>query len=200
MDLTLSLALVAGLLAAGSAEMPITPTAVAYSHSAEESSDAKMCEMTATLTNPVPPERVTLSAFAGYDKNEASIAVGFIVGASRQLPSGSLDMVEVSSAAIVSDNFNSADELDHEVWGEGDGLFLAATADAETANRLLKAVAAGGFYLTVSGNEPDIANWTYKVKAGAPSDIQKGFDQCLGNLEPAIISLRPAKAQLHSAH
>ena len=142
------------------------------------------------------PEYVTISVFAGFDKNEAAIAVGFMVGASMQAHRVDPDIVDLASAAIVSDSFNSADELDHGISGEGDGLFMAATADAGTANRLLEAVTARGFYLTLSTNEPDISDWTYKVTSGAPTDAKERFTQCLAELEPGIVSLRSAPRKL----
>ena len=187
-------ALSATLLAGEPGDAPIAPLLVEYSNSTEETGSAKICEIIATLTNPGPPERVTVSTFAGYDKSEAAIAVGFMVGAAKQSPAGDLDVFDVTSAAFVSDSFNTADELDHEVSGEGDGLFMAATADAEVANRLLKAVVAGGFYLALSGDEPDVADRIYKVKGAPPAEVRQRFARCLDELEPGIVSLRHAGA------
>ena len=201
MYVTLSFAaLSASLLASVPGNAPVVPLSIEYFNSAGDSSEANLCEMIVTLTNPAPPEHVTLSAFAGYDKVEGAIAVGLVVGASKQLPGGDLEIVDVTSAAIISDDFNSADEFDHEVSGEGDGLFMAATVDAGIANRLLEAVAAGGFYLTVSGNEPDISSWTYKVKGGAPADVSGRFARCLDELDPGIVSLRSAHTPLPRTH
>jgi hypothetical protein len=193
MYLTLTLAaLAATVLASGPGNAPIDPLSIEYSNSAEESNEAKICEMVAVLTNIGSPERVTISAFAGYDKVEAAIAVGFVVGAAKLSSDGDLEIIEVTSAAFTSDSFNSADELDHEVSGEGDGLFMAATAEGQVANRFLRSVAAGGFYLTLSGDDPEVSDWTYKVKNGPPTEVRERFARCLDELEPGTVSLREA--------
>jgi hypothetical protein len=185
-------ALAATFLASAQLSQPITPLSIEYSNSAEESGEAKICEIVAVLRNLGPPERVTISAFAGYDKSEGAVAVGFMVGVAKQSFDGDLEIVNVTSAAFTSDSFNSADELDHEVSGERDGLFMAATADADVANRFLRSVVAGGFYLTISSDDPETSDWTYRVKDGPPAEVQERFARCLDDLELSTVSLREA--------
>jgi hypothetical protein len=190
--LPLVAALSATLLVSVPGNVSISPLSIQYSNSAEEDRDAKICEIVVTLTNAGPPEHVTVSVFADYDKVEAAIAVGFMVAAAKESSAGDLEMIDVTSAAFTSDSFNSADELDQEMSGEGDGFFMAATTDADVAVRFLRSVAAGGFYLTLSGDAPGVSDWTYKVKGGPPAEVQERFARCLDQLEPGTVSLLKA--------
>ena len=78
--------------------------------------------------------------------------------------------------------------MDHEVYG--DGTMMAATADREVATRFLKSVAAGGFFLFLSGDQPEGQDWTYRIEEGPPPDIQQYFAECLDSLIPSTVSLR----------
>jgi hypothetical protein len=93
-------ALAAGFLASGFGNPPIVPLSIEYANSDEENSVAKICELIITLTNAGPPQQVTVSVFAGYDKLEAAIAVGFMAGAAKQSPAGN-HQIDVTSAALI---------------------------------------------------------------------------------------------------
>jgi hypothetical protein len=181
-------ALAASILNPAPGSQPIVPLAIKYFNSAAQSRDTRICEIVATLANAVPPQRVTISAFAEYDKGEGAIVVGFMVGAAHQLSSGDLEDLNVTSAALISDSFSSADEFDYEVTG--DGLFLARTSDEEVAGRFLRSVANGGYYLVLSGDDPETPGWIYKVRSGPSADVQQRFANCLENLAPGAMSLR----------
>jgi hypothetical protein len=183
-------ALAASILASASGSQPIVPLAIEYFISAAESRDAKICEIVAALANPGLPQRVTISAFVEYDKGEGGIVVGFMVGAAHQLSSGDLEDLNVTSAALISDSFSSPDEFDYEVTGGGDGLFLARTSDEEVAGRFLRSVANGGYYLLLSGDDPETPGWIYKVGSGPSAGVQERFANCLEKLAPGAMSLR----------
>jgi hypothetical protein len=166
----------------------IVPANVQYASSVDENGQAKICQIVATITNAVPPERVDFTAFAGYDKLEGAVAVGFLAGAAKRSPSGEFELVAVASAAFNSTMFNSADELDHEI--SGDGTVMAATADGPTADRFLRSVTTGDFYLTLSSDQPEIGDWTYEIADGPPDDVQQSFAACLQELVPGTVSFK----------
>jgi hypothetical protein len=183
-------ALAASILTSAPGSQPIVPLAIDYFNSAAQSRDAKICEIVAALANAGPPQRVTISAFAEYDKGEGAIVVGFVVGAEHQLSSGDLEDLNVTSAALISDSFSSADEFDYEVTEGGDGLFLARTSNEEVARRFLRSVANGGYYLVLSDDDPETPGWIYKVRSAPSAGVQQRFANCLENLGPGAMSLR----------
>jgi len=164
----------------------IVPTTVKYSSSVDENSQAKICQIVATITNAAPPERVDFTAFAGYDKLENAVAVGFLVGAAKRLPSGEFELLMVASAAFNSTTFNSADELDHEV--SGDGTIMAATSDGAIAERFLRSVTSGGYLVTLSSDQPEVRDWTYRIADRPPDDVQQSFATCVQELVPSTVS------------
>jgi len=168
----------------------IVPDDIAYASRIDENGQAKICEIVLTITNSSPPERVDFTTFAGYDKLENAAAVGFLMGAAKQSDSGELELVPISSGAFNSATFNSPDEMDHEV--SGDGTIMAATADSLAADRFLESVGEGDFYLTLASDEPEIRDWTYKIASRPPADVQQSFATCLEKLLPSTVSLRRA--------
>jgi len=194
-------ALWASLLSPAPGSEPIVPLSVEFSNSSNENGEAKICELTAELTNSESPERVTISAFGGYDKLEGAMFVGLLAGAANPSASGDFEAVSVTSAALISDSFNSADELDHDLPGVGDdGIFMAVTTDVKVASRFLKSIADGGYYLTLSGDDAEVTSWTYKVKKSPPAEVQQRFKKCLEELEPGAISLRASHLAARLGH
>lgn len=166
----------------------IIPADVEYASNAAESGDAKVCQIVVAITNATTPERIGFMAFAAYDKLEGIFAVGFLIGASERSPSGEFGLANISSAAFNSARFNSPDEMDHEI--SGDGTIIAATSDARSAGRFLESVAVGNFYLTLSAEEPERRDWRYKIESSPPVDVQQSFAACLDQLPPNAASGR----------
>ena len=109
----------------------VMPDALEYAGAIAEDEEVRICEIVLTITNSIPPERVTFTAFAGYDKLENSVATGFLLGAASLSGPGEFELVTISSGAFNSETFDSPVDMDHEVYG--DGMMMAATADREVA-------------------------------------------------------------------
>ncbi len=166
----------------------VLPDALEYAGAIAEDEEVRICEIVLTITNSIPPERVTFTAFAGYDKLERSVAAGFLLGAASLSGPSEFRLVTISSGAFNSETFDSPVDMDHEVYG--DGMMMAATVDREVATRFLKSVVAGGFLLFLSGDQPDSQDWTYRIEEGPPPDIRQYFAECLDSLIPRAVSLR----------
>ncbi|RWB73033.1 MAG: hypothetical protein EOQ50_18930 [Mesorhizobium sp.] len=162
----------------------IVPDAIGYTYNLDETDDAKICEITLDMQNPATPELVEFTAFAGYDKSNASVAIGFITMAAHQPLSEELQLLDLSAATFTFHTFRSADDMDYEV--HKDGGIMAATLDRVVASNFLQAFVGGDFELTLATAG---STWSYKISAAPPAEVQNGFAKCLEELLRSSVSL-----------
>ncbi|BCM20901.1 hypothetical protein [Mesorhizobium sp. J8] len=186
---------VAGIIPSAALADPIVPDAVSYAYNFDETNDAKICEITLDMQNPATPELVEFTAFAGYDKSNASVAIGFItMMAAHQPMSEELQLLDLSAATFTSHTFRSADDMDYEV--HKDGGIMAATLDRVVARNFLQAFVGGDFELTLA-TAGSGSTWSYKISAAPPAEVQNGFAKCLeGLLRPSVSLLDGADGLL----
>lgn len=169
----------------------IVPDAIGYTYNLDETDDAKICEIILDMQNPATPELVEFTAFAGYDKSNASVAIGFITMAVHQPLSEELQLLDLSAATFTSHTFRSADDMDYEV--HKDGGIMAATLDRVVASNFLQAFVGGDFELTLATAGAAGATSSYRISTAPPAEVQNGFTKCLEEL------LRPSVSLLHGA-
>ncbi|RWM22788.1 hypothetical protein [Mesorhizobium sp.] len=167
----------------------IVPDVIGYTYNLDETDDAKICEIILDMQNPTTPELVEFTAFAGYDKSNASVAIGFITMAAHQPLSEELQLLDLSAATFTSRTFRSADDMDYEV--HKDGGIMAATLDRVVASNFLQAFVGGDFELTLAIAAS--ATSSYRISTAPPAEVQNGFAKCLEEL------LRPSVSLLHGA-
>jgi hypothetical protein len=168
----------------------IVPDAISYTYNRDETDDAQICEITLDMQNPATPELVEFTAFAGYDKSNESIAIGFIMMAAHQPLSEELQLLDLSAATFTSPIFRSVDHMDYEV--HKDGGIMAATLDRVVARDFLQAFVGGDFELTLA-TAGSGSTWSYKISAAPPTEVQNSFARCLEEL------LRPSVSLLNEA-
>lgn len=169
----------------------IVPDAIGYTYNLDETDDAKICEIILDMQNPATPELVEFTAFAGYDKSNESVAIGFITMAAHQPLSEELQLLDLSAATFTSPTFRSVNDMDYEV--HKDGGIMAATLDRVAASNFLQAFIGGDFELTLATAGPQSTNFSYKIYTAPPAEVQNGFARCLEDL------LRPSLSLLHGA-
>ncbi len=124
-------ALAATLVTVVPSQHPISPLSIDYSNSRRKRT--KVCGIVASLTNPGPPEQVTLTIFAGYDKIDKAIAVGFLVNATKISLAGNFDPIDIANSAVISDSFNSNDGIGYAI--SAPETFMAMTDGPEIGHR-----------------------------------------------------------------
>ena len=172
----------------------VVPTSTNYANYVRESDQAKVCGINLEIENPAPPERVKFAVFADYDKSENAVAIGFRIGASRRSAAGSFKPIKIAGCTFDSPTFNSADEMDLEVYDEA--VFTAATSDRIAASRLLRAVAAGNFSINLLSDEQGEDEWTYKISVPPSAEVQFSFAHCLEGIMPGQVLSRTAPVRL----
>lgn len=185
------IAILAGVNASAAVAETIVPEAISYTYNLDETDDAKICEITLDMQNPTAPELVEFTAFAGYDKSNESVAIGFITMAAHQPLSEELQLLDLSAATFTSPTFQSADDMDYEV--HKDGGIMAATLDQVVASSFLRAFIGGDFELTLATAGPQSTKSSYRISTAPPAEVQNGFAKCLEEL------LRPSVSLLHGA-
>lgn len=165
----------------------VIPDATSYTYNLAETDDAKVCEIRLDAQNLTTPELVEFTAFAGYDKINETLVTGFITMAAHQPTSGKLQLLDLSGAAFVSHTFRSANDMDYEV--HKDGGVMVATVNRVVATKFLLAFVGGDFELTLAtaGSESE---WSYKISAPPPAEVQNSFAKCLEELLRPSVSLR----------
>lgn len=172
-------AVLAGFGAGPAAADTIVPSGVEYWNNIDETDEIKVCEIVLDLSNPPAPEVVKFIVLAGYDKADATVLVGFLLGAAELTPQDEYDIVDLASGVFTSASFSSPGRLDHDVF---DGSVMATTADAATSAAFVDAVLAGDFALTFSREGFEGVARTYEVGPAPPADVEQVFSECLEGL------------------
>ncbi|MGX7871970.1 hypothetical protein ACVDG5_002840 [Mesorhizobium sp. ORM6] len=181
MFVTLRLLTALGLLginqAAGST---IFPTGVAYSNWADESEEARVCEIVLDASNPPSREVVKFITIAGYNKFDGTILAGFLMAAADLTTSGTYQIVQISEAAFSSRTFSSPGHLDYESYD--DGTIMATTQDPLIATAFIQAMISGTYELRFVRSDPNAEMRTYKIASAPEESVVSNFRRCMDHL------------------
>ncbi|MDZ5454474.1 hypothetical protein [Labrys sp. ZIDIC5] len=158
----------------------IRPDKSAYSYNFEENDDLLLCEITLNLANPITPQFVAVTAFAGLSKSDGSLAVGFITSAAKRAPSGELALVRISTISLRSRLFTSSKQMGHVI--SNDAGLMVATLEGAVAQAFFQAFTDGNFklILTLSGSKSTAH--TIIISQPPSEEIKDKFTKCLDNL------------------
>lgn len=158
----------------------IFPTGVAYSNWADESEEARVCEIVLDVSNPPSREAVKFITIAGYNKFDGTLLAGFLMGAADLTTSGTYQIVGISDAAFSSRTFSSLGHLDYEYYD--DGTVMATTQNPLVAAAYIRAVIAGVYEVHFARPGSNAEMRTYKIASAPGESVISNFMHCMDGL------------------
>ncbi|TPL12887.1 hypothetical protein [Mesorhizobium sp. B2-4-11] len=163
--------------AAGSTIFPIVAV---YSNGADESEEARVCEIVLDATSPPSREVVKFITIAGYNKFDGSILAGFLMAAADITTTDKYEIARISDPAFSSRTFNSPGHLDYESYD--DGTIMATTQNPLFATAFIQAVISGTYELRFVRPDSSAEMRTYKIASAPGESVVSNFRQCMDHL------------------